>query len=60
MRTSSVEMALPYARTGKENKYACCKSSSASSKKKIIQKFKNVPRNLECIKKNAKLTSTNP
>ena len=35
MRTSSVEMALPYARTGKANKYACYKSSGATSCKKI-------------------------
>ena len=28
--------------------------------KKSYKKLKNGPRNLECVKKNAKLTSTNP
>ena len=60
MRKSSAEMALPCTRAGKANKYACYKSSSASSHKKSYKKLKNGPRNLECVKKNAKLTSTNP
>ena len=38
MQTDNREMLLQCAGDGKANKYACYKSSSASSHKKIIQK----------------------
>ena len=53
MRTSSVEMALPYVRTGKANKYACCKSSSASasSKKNNTKNSKMYRETLNALRK---------
>ena len=51
MRTSSVEMALPYTRTGKANKYACCKSSSASSKKNNTKNSKMYRETLKALRK---------
>ena len=44
---------------GKANIYICYKSSSATSWKKSYKELKNEQRNPECVKKNAKLTSTN-
>ena len=56
---NSIEMAIPCTRAGEANKYVCYKSSSAFSHKKSYKELKNEQRNFECVKKNAKLTSTN-
>ena len=56
---NSIEMAIPCTRAGEANKYVCYKSSSAFSHKKNHTKNSKMNRDFECVKKNAKLTSTN-